>query len=194
MKLPTGNFGDTLLVDGGWAPVSLAIKRRTLSDWSHVARFVDMDFLVEVLDRFPAKRRYVISGERGGVLVEALPKGVCIRSTRVYEKVAWRVRTPVEPLTLDEQSDLRAWLMEQVGQPYDWRGVLLGHVTRNPAINNAKKWFCSELQAAGDAEMGRTFIADTPPGLVPPHFYAVTAGLKTTDYHIRKPDGWKDRP
>jgi len=195
MKLPTGKFGDILLVDGG-GPVGWAIKRRTMSDWSHVARFVDVAFVNRLMERrqdvFP---RYVKLDmykplDEGSIVVEALPGGVMIRDAGVYRNVPWRVRTFVDPLTGMERAQSEQWLIKQVGVGYDWRGVLCGHIMRNEWVHNRRGWFCSELSAAWDMVMRRNVISDTPASLIPPHFYAVTSGLRTTDWHVRRPDGW----
>jgi hypothetical protein len=192
MKLPTGKFGDVLLVDGGWSPISLAIKRRTLSDWSHVARFVDNEWLQRAVDRRSEIARHIVGSVREGcMVVEALPSGVKIRDTSVYERVAWRVRTYAQPLGPIERAALGDWLIDQIGISYDWRGVLLGHAFRSDKLNS-KGWFCSELQAAGDVVADRIVIADTSAALVPPHLYAATSGLVTNDWHIRKPHGWPE--
>ena len=192
MKLPAGKFGDTLLVDGGWSPISLAIKRRTLSDWSHVARFVDNEWLQLAVDRRPEIARHIVGSVREGhMVVEALPSGVKVRDTSVYERVAWRVRTYERTLGPIERAALGDWLIDQIGISYDWRGVLLGHAFRTAKLNS-KGWFCSELQAAGDVVAERIVIADTSAALVPPHLYAATSGLLTNDWHIRKPYGWPE--
>jgi len=196
MKIPKGHFGDILLVDGGLSPMSLAIKRRTLSDWSHVARFVDKLFPSELVAIYPHKSRFIIGNPadyKGVPIVEAIGQGVCVRDSAVYAKLAWRVRTYAEPLDYHAASTLRNWELEQVGKPYDWPQVLFGFVLRKTQVDpNQKRWFCSEHQAAGDWVANRVVIADTDSSLVPPHLYAATSGLKTTDWHIREPYGWKD--
>jgi hypothetical protein len=196
MKLPHGYFGDVLLVDGG-GPIGWAIKRRTMSDWSHVARFVDVKFVNRLMERRPevfprfVKLDMYKPLDDGAIVVEALPGGVMIRDAGVYRNAAWRVRTFVDPLSEEDRERGEDWLMDQVGHGYDWRGVLLGHVLQNEWIHNRAGWFCSELSAAWDMVMLRGVISDTASSLIPPHFYAVTSGLKTTDWHVRKPDGWQ---
>jgi hypothetical protein len=68
------------------------------------------------------------------------------------------------PLTPDEEIQLRAWLDLQVGKRYDWMG-LLGFlpVFRLFGIrNNPNSWFCSEITSAGCIQVNRQLSRRKP--------------------------------
>ena len=187
-KIPHGLHGDTILVDGGWAPISLLIKRRLATDWSHVGIIVDD---LTVASARSHGEKYVKDGGEGVWIAEALPGGFTIRRSSVYAGNAWRVRTPVKPLDQDDAMMLRFWIKNRIGTAYDWPGVLFGHITRRAAWGENAKLFCSEAVALAYRSIEREVISgDLPASLIPPHFFATTPALKTTDWHIRRPEGW----
>jgi hypothetical protein len=185
-KTPEGKHGDIILVDGGWSPISLAIKRRLATDWSHVGIIVDEATAAVCAAHAP---KFVREGGDGCWIAEALPGGFCLRRSSVYAKTPWRVRTHAVDLTDSEQRMLRHWCGLAIGTPYDWPGVLFGHISRNSNFAINRKYFCSEATAEAMRYIGREVISqDIPSGLIPPHFFAVTGGiLRTTGWHIREP-------
>lgn len=60
----------------------------------------------------------------------------------------------VVPLSLSEaqESALIAFLIDQIGKPYDWTGIAGFYSTRDWQEDDS--WFCSELIAAGLAASG----------------------------------------
>lgn len=189
-KLPHGRHGDVILVDGGWSPISLAIKRRLATDWSHVGIIVDEITASICASHAP---RFVHDKGDGCWIAEALPSGFCLRRASVYAKTPWRVRTHAIDLTDSEQRYLRHWTGLAIGTPYDWPGVLFGHISRNSGFAANRKYFCSEATNEAMLYIGREVISkDIPSGLIPPHFFAVSAALRTTDWHRREPHGWRD--
>ena len=172
-RQPIADFGDILLVNNPakwFTPAgvfSALIRARTMSDWSHVAIFINRD-----------------------VVIEAMPQGVITRNTSVYANVPWRVRTWRDPL-LDEEKEMGGqWLIEQIGVPYDW-SILWGFLVRSKIAGRNRKWFCSELARGFAAAMGRKLSDDVSHGLTPPAFFAQQEGtFKTIDWQGIKPQGW----
>jgi hypothetical protein len=52
------------------------------------------------------------------------------------------------PLSVDGEKEaaIRLWCEGQLGKKYDWLGIF-GFVVKNSAIQDPKKWYCSEICA-----------------------------------------------
>jgi uncharacterized protein YycO len=106
----------------GTGPVSEFIKFWTWGDWSHVD--------VKTLE---------------GWLGARANGGVQIRPWNYTPVIKEEIRYIELPLELEQS--LMAWFYNQIGKPYDFMAIA-GMPFRSD-WNNDKRWFCSELIAAG---------------------------------------------
>ena len=66
----------------------------------------------------------------------------------------------INPPALDT-AGAYVWLMEQVGKPYDYLGIL--HFIDRHSGNDSGVWFCSELAAAYARRLGMPLFSDQAP-------------------------------
>ena len=118
-----------LLAYKGVSPLSRLIRWQTRSEYSHIAV------------------------EYNGLVIEAMGtygRVLLAQDFREFHTPGTVVDVFAVPgLDSDISWD---WALEQVGMPYDYRGVLK-FVSRRPASINGR-WFCSELAAAACAVGG----------------------------------------
>ena len=104
---------------------SALLRLATWSQWSHVA----------------------IHDEGIGVVFDTtFAHGGC----RAWPEADFRLRYPdreERELVVDNPPAARAWLLNQLGKPYDWSAIA-GFVFRRDDWNKPDAWFCSEHFAA----------------------------------------------
>jgi hypothetical protein len=135
-----------------WGPFSWAIQRRTNSPWSHI----------DSID--PDGQNVIGALFWKGVVHRPLREVITKASTIGFANVDY----------VDEEAYWK-FLHDQIGKPYDRRGVLgIGMDGRN--WQNDSAWFCSELVAKGLLEAGRR-VAHEDPCLITPRDVWVSTTL-----------------
>ena len=127
-----------LLLYMGKSAVSKAIEWQTRSPYSHVAVELDDGRIVEAWHKQGV--RIIDHGHEGhsmGTPIEYYSIGVPFS------------HAPVE-----------AFLLNQVGKGYDWRGVWRFVSRRDQPVND--RWFCSELCVAAFAQGGLHLLKGNP--------------------------------
>ena len=171
-RYPTGQWGDILLTNCVWCPFSIMIRARTGSDWSHVARFIGPE-----------------------TLIECLPSGVVITESTKYAGEQWRVRRRTYGFTPDQVAKGQDFVSETLHHGYDWKGVCFGFLPFGKLHwQNKDKWFCSEWNTAFDELTGHPVASDSYASCQPPKLYAETPLYETIRWNLRKPVGWGDKP
>ena len=67
-----------------------------------------------------------------------------VRKGNISElKKGYTVKTPIAPLTIEEQTKLRLFLELQIGKKYDWRGLISFIIRKN--VQNKNWYYCNEL-------------------------------------------------
>ena len=132
--------------------VSGVIKWFTWGDYSHVAYMFENGELIEAWHKGGVVHRLSwLDGHKVGTVIE---------------------RYKIPSMSNEAEAIMVAFLKSQVGKKYDYRG-LFGFLGRR-AIENALKWFCSELLGEG------TTRADTPLLLRVPSYKVSPSQLNTS--------------
>lgn len=88
---------------------------------------------------------------------------VTFKSTELHPHF-WDI-VPVPGLSAAQVEQVRAWLTDELGCPYDWAGILLTQFL--PLGRQSRtKWFCSELCVAALQQVG--LLTDRKPWRVSP--------------------------
>lgn len=84
-----------------------------------------------------------------------------VRKGNISElKKGYTIKTPIYPLTADEQAELVAFLESKIGAKYDWRG-LISFIIRKQVQN--KVWFfCNELAEEAYIYIKRKLVGGDP--------------------------------
>ncbi len=135
-----------ILLYQGRSLLSRSIKFRTWRDYSHAALEIHAD---EIIDAW----------KRGVRVIETPHEG------HDPETIIHAFRVP--PLTDEQRMAIKYFAREQVGRPYDYRGVLRFISRRDPRRQN-KKWFCSELVFEAFLRAGIELLARVPSHRVSP--------------------------
>jgi uncharacterized protein YycO len=108
------------IVTSGKSIISKIIKKWTHSYWSHCMVMIGEDTFVEA----------------------TWPR---VRIGRISElkDTEYRIMVHVVPLSKIEATNLTAFLLDQVGKKYDWRGLISFIIGSN--VQNKSWFFCSEL-------------------------------------------------
>ena len=112
-----------ILAYKGISPLSRIIRWQTRSEYSHIA--IEYDGIV--IEALGTLGRVVLARDYREFHTDGTEVDV-FAVPGLYADLAWR------------------WALEQVGLPYDYRGVMK-FVSRRPAAINGR-WLCSELAAA----------------------------------------------
>ncbi len=137
--------------------LSWVIRWVTWSEFSHV----------DVLLEMPAERRLLGARFRGGVQARRLD----------YARFA-RVQCYTVTLTEEEYGRFLGFLVNQLGRPYDWRGILNFHFHRSRRWRDGRAWFCSELVAAAFECAGWPLLALAECDRVSPRDLTLSLKLK----------------
>lgn len=170
----------------GKSKVSRAIRMLTYSIYSHTAiRFVN-DLHVET-----EGREYFV---RAGSVIEAWTGGVRMVSSLDAQHTPgtgvdlYELRTP---LSLEQEQRLAAFLLTQVGKPYDYLNVLrfvpIVHALfpkPAPEIWNRQHVFCSELAFRAFLQLQILLLERIAAWKVFPGLLSYSPLLKHTDTHI----------
>ena len=106
---------------------------------------------------------HVAALRRNGEIIEAWggskPRGVRhFADWNIGHTSGTRIDCYRVPSWTDKQHEAYwALLLEEVGKPYDYRGVL-GFITRRDKAARPGKWFCSELKHAKSVAVGTPFL------------------------------------
>ena len=134
-----------LIFSHGHSIISRAIEWYTHSHWSHV--------------------RIAISDKE---FIEATwPKVRIGNMSEVKEES--NVRTPIIPLTQEEQFKLRLFLQSKLGKKYDWRGLLSFLIRKN--VQNKNWFYCNELAEEAYIYIGKKLVGGNPSWHEPQHTY-----------------------
>lgn len=75
-------------------------------------------------------------------------------------KKGYTVKTPIIPLTPEEQMNIRLFLHKKIGKKYDWRGLLSFIVRKN--VSNKNWYFCNELAEEAYIAINRKLVGGEP--------------------------------
>ena len=119
---------------------------------------------------------------RDGTIIEAWPPGGVQRAVSLFTNhlVDTAVDLYAVPgLTDAQRTRVEEFLVAQLGEPYDFMGVL-GFLPRSRMENHAA-WFCSELVFAGLQSAGLDLLRNIPACKVYPGLLALSPLLKQVD-------------
>lgn len=123
--------------------LSALIRWQTWSSYSHAAIVLPDGYIVEAWHRGPGVRRKLLKSTKGVDVFNV--KGLTEEQSAVAEKFA----------------------MDQIGQKYDYFGVL--RFLNRRKVGDNGKWFCSELVYAAFKAAGVHLLSkDTQPNMVSP--------------------------
>lgn len=135
----------------GTSRISKVIRFITRSEYSHVAVILRDGRVVEAWDG---------KGVR-------IVNDISDRHTPGTEVDIFRFASPLTP---EEYEAAERFLLREIGQSYDWKGVFRFVTRKRPTVDS--DWFCSELAFQASVEAGRPLLKNTlafevPPDLIP---------------------------
>lgn len=70
------------------------------------------------------------------------------------------IKTPIDPLTQEEQTRLILFLTKKIGKRYDWQGLISFLVRKN--VQNKNWYFCNELVEEAYISIDRKLVGGNP--------------------------------